>query len=109
MHLDPRIQKAGGYITEHQSRPLRLEQIARASCLSESRLSHLFRSQVGCPIQTYVERLRLEQAKTRLCTRNDSIQEIAEGVGFENAFYFSIRFRKYTGLSPSAFLNKSKM
>ena len=103
VHLDPRIQKAVEYITEHQNQPIRVKQVARASCLSESRLAHLFRSQMGCPVQTYVERLRMEQAKTRLCTRNDSIQETAEAIGFENAFYFSNRFRKYTGQSPSAF------
>ena len=34
-----------------------------------------------------------------------SFKEIAEQLGFRNSLYFSTVFRRYTGLTPTAFRN----
>ncbi|MBC7646764.1 MAG: hypothetical protein H7095_06590 [Pseudopedobacter sp.] len=59
------------------------------SHLSASRFAHLFREQLGVSPQKYTE---VDASKSIIDTaRGDtySIDNIAVGVGFENAFYFS--------------------
>ena len=48
----------------------------------------------------------IEEAKKLLTTGNLRIYEIAESLGFENAFYFSKVFKKAEGVSPREYQNR---
>ena len=48
-------------------------------------------------------RRRLGEAQMRLAATQDSIQAIAEAIGFEDASYFSRIFSKYIGMTPSEY------
>jgi len=101
--LDPRIRKAIDFLTLHIDRPFNLAQTAKHAGLSVSRLSHLFRNQVGQPPRVYAEEQKLRQAAQLLRLTAMSIEEVGRACGFENAFYFSNRFRKWALVSPSGF------
>ena len=101
--LDPRVRRALAFIGNHTHRPLSLARLAAHCDCSESRLSHLFRDQVGMSPVRYHERQRLRRAADLLRATPLSITEVAEEVGFEDAFYFSTRFRKQFGVSPRGF------
>jgi AraC family transcriptional regulator, arabinose operon regulatory protein len=81
--------------------------VANACNLSVSRLAHLFRAQVGLSPMQFLERERLERAKSLLELTPRQVGEIAREVGFEDAFHFSKRFRRWTGSSPRAFRQQS--
>ena len=51
----------------------------------------------------YLQRIRIEAAKTKLEKTRESIDEIALKVGYENANSFRKIFRKNTGLSPKEY------
>lgn len=51
----------------------------------------------------YVNRLRVEQAKTLMRTTAKNISEISFEVGFENIYYFSRTFKQYEGVSPAKY------
>lgn len=51
----------------------------------------------------YVNRYRIELAAERLGTKGESINEIAFDCGFKNPGYFARLFKRYKGLSPSAY------
>lgn len=101
--LDERIRHALDLLAEKLQEPLPLDKLARDCGLSVSRLAHLFREQVGMPPQQYLEELRLQRAAQLLRTTGLRIGEIAAGAGYADAFYFSSRFRKKFGRSPSEY------
>lgn len=98
---DQRTEKVLAYIAGHYAEALDLETLAGEVFLSPSRFSHLFRSQMRQAPMQFLEQYRLERAAEKLLSSRDSIEEIAAGVGFTNAFHFSTRFRLRFGQPPS--------
>ncbi len=101
--LDPRVHAAVDYISTHLAEPLTLAILARACGLSISRLAHLFRRQVGQTPQQFWERRRIERAMHLLQITSQTVKEIAAACGFNNPFYFTLRFKQFTGFSPRAY------
>ncbi len=100
--IDPRVREAMEHCCRHFDRRITLDSLAETVGLSVSRLAHLFREQTGTTPQRFIERQRIGRARQLLEWSAMSIGEIAEAVGFENPFYFSLRFRKSEGISPKA-------
>ena len=88
---------------QHFTQPISLPELAKVCHLSSSRLSHLFREQLDMTPLEFLEVERLERAKKLLELSTLTIQAVAAEVGFNSPFYFSRRFNRYMGLSPSAF------
>lgn len=101
--LDARMQEAIDFICRNVSQKIDLDAIAHAAGLSVSRMAHLFREQVGQTPQRFLEQQRLDRAKQLLAFTSNSIKTIAFELGFENPFYFTLRFKRYTGKSPRAY------
>lgn len=102
-YIDPRIAKAQAYLRQHSSQRVTLKELANVCHLSSSRLSHLFREQVGVTPLEFLDVERLERAKRLLELTSMTVQDIASEVGFENPFYFTRRFKQSTGMSPRAY------
>jgi len=102
-HLDPRIRSTMDFLCAHIDQKITLHHLAERVNLSESRLAHLFRKHVGLTPQRFLELQRLDRAKQLLALTPTSIKEIAYQVGFQNPFYFTLRFKRYTSKSPKAY------
>ena len=98
--MDGRVRAAMDFICGHFHERIDLETIAEAAGLSMSRLSHLFKEQAGTSVQKFLESQRIARAKQLLEFTPRSVKEIAQDVGYDNPFYFSMRFRAATGKSP---------
>ncbi|HVK03949.1 MAG TPA: AraC family transcriptional regulator, partial [Armatimonadaceae bacterium] len=98
--LDPRVRRAMTLLRERLAEPLTVPEVAAAAGLSASRFAHLFREQTGQTPQQYVEGERIARAQELLTFTARSVASIAEDVGFASPFYFTLRFKKRTGLSP---------
>lgn len=98
--LDPRIRQALDYISANLGEPLTVGRIAGHCGLSASRFSHLFRRQTGETPQRYLELQRLNRARQLLEFTQEPIRHIARQVGFENPFYFTLRFKQHNGVGP---------
>ena len=70
---------------------------------SRSRFFELFKSNTGMTPNDYLQRLRLEAARSLLAETSRSVTDIAFEVGFNSSQYFSTVFLQYTGLPPSGF------
>lgn len=101
--LDPRIRRTMEYVCANLAKKHRMENLAQLSGLSISRLTHLFKQQTGQSPQQFIELQRLNRAKDLLTFTPRTIQTIACDVGFDNPFYFTLRFKKHTGLSPKQY------
>lgn len=101
--LDARIQRALDYLDQHLADKLLIDDVAEAVGLSPSRLAHLFRAETGETVQGHLETRRMQLAADLLRRTGFPIKQIAAQCGFESPFYFSQRFRRFSGASPMAF------
>lgn len=101
--LDPRMRQALDVIAGRLHEPITLADVAQAVNLSESRFAHLFREELGQTPQRFIEQQRIERAQQLLERSSLTIADIAQAVGFQNPFYFTLRFKKATGTSPRAY------
>ena len=62
-----------------------------------------FRAIFGCAPVTYMNQLRIDEAKKALMAGSLPIGEIALKNGFEDTKYFTRLFKQDTGMSPSAY------
>lgn len=91
------------YIDQHYAEDVSVEQLVKQFYISPYHLSHMFRHKTGYSLKQYILRRRIGEAQIRLVQTQDSVQTIAEAVGFEDASYFSRIFSKYIGLTPTEY------
>lgn len=100
---DRRIAKAVAFIGERLSGKLVIDDVAAAVGLSPSRLAHLFRQERGETVQGHIELRRMQLAADLLQRTSFPVKQVADAAGFESQFYFSQRFKRWMGVSPSQF------
>lgn len=71
--------------------------------ISESHLSHIFKSVTGYAPIEYLMSCRLSAAKNLLSSSDKSIKEIIDLCGFSDESNFSRTFKKKVGMTPSEF------
>lgn len=71
--------------------------------LNQSYLSTFFKESSGVGLLDYINRVRIENAKTFLKERNTSIADIATKVGYYNSNTFIRTFKKYEGITPGKY------
>ncbi len=101
--LDPRLIAVVEHVGAHLAEPLTVRGLARVAGLSTSRLAHLFVAQLGDSPMHYVEQQRMIAARQLLDLTARSVTEVAAAVGFDDPLYFSSRFSKDSGQSPTAY------
>lgn len=76
---------------------------------NEKYLSALFKDEFGISPSKYVGELRMNMAKKLMQSNPDILlKDVAEMVGFTDAFYFSRVFKSHEGISPSAYMKQQK-
>jgi len=82
------------YIEENYQDGITLSEMAAEFNLSSSYLSNLFHDQTGESFSEYLNMLRLNKAKELLKSTDIKIYQIADQLGFNDAYYFSSWFKK---------------
>jgi AraC family transcriptional regulator of arabinose operon len=101
--VDPRVRNAMDLLSREYAAPFSEQKLARAAGLSPSRLRLLFRASTRTSPRQFQEQRRLQRAQHLLALSRQTIGEIALEMGYENPFYFSLRFKNFTGECPRAF------
>jgi AraC-like DNA-binding protein len=91
------------YIEENFRQELTLNDLASLVYVSPYHLAHVFKEEIGLPPIQYMIHCRIEEAKRLLEHSNLSVREIASVIGYENANYFNLLFKKMTGSPPGKF------
>lgn len=100
------VATALNFIANNLQNHIRLEDIARASFLSPSQLTRLFKAATGCTPYDHLCRQRIEMACHLLRCTDLRLSDIARRLQFADPFYFSNAFKKATGCSPSQYRNQ---
>ena len=98
------IDKVKEFVNQNYKDPeLSLSSAAEFACVSTGYLSGLFKKEAGTNFVKYLTDVRMEKSMELLRTTDMKTYEIAYETGFANPHYFSVSFKKYTGMSPSDF------
>ena len=71
--------------------------------LSRSALAERFRSAMGDTPLNHLRTLRMQKAMQLLAETRQTLEQVAQAVGYQDAFGFSKVFKRTTGQSPRQF------
>jgi AraC-like DNA-binding protein len=92
------------YIHQHFTDPdLSLKQVAKSTGENARNISDSISEQFGCNFKTYINQIRINEAKRLLKESGLSISEIAYKVGFNSPSSFNRVFKSMVEKSPSEF------
>ena len=90
-------------INKHLSDSISVLSIASELFISPNYLSRLFKKVSGEGCNEYIVRKRIEKARYLLEVSSLNSGKIAGMVGYQDINYFSIAFKKHTGMSPTKY------
>lgn len=99
---DVRLEKAIQIMDANLTEPIWISRLANIVGLSERQMERLFQKSLGQSPSTFYMHLRLTSAYSRLIATTDSLEEIADSLGFSSHGHFSRAFKSWYGASPIA-------
>ena len=97
------IEAVHKYIIENFNSKLSLDNLCFLFGFNKTTLCQNFKETYGKTILNYINELKIKEAKALLRSKNESITEISEKLGFESVHYFSRYFKKHTGITPTEY------
>lgn len=101
-----KLKHAKDYVLENLSNPPSLKVISRVAGLNEHQLKTGFKELYGAPVYKFITNHRLDQSRQLLDTRNYSVKEVANHIGYINTSYFIAAFRSRFGITPKQYLKQ---
>jgi AraC-like DNA-binding protein len=91
------------FMQKHLDENISLNDLSKQYNYSVSRFSNLFKQKTGYAPIDYFLQMKMQKACQQLDFTNDSIKMIAFGMGFDDPYYFSKRFKTIIGVSPKKY------
>jgi AraC-like DNA-binding protein len=104
---DDAVVAAAMAFTKENLHSVDIGRVARSVAVSERTLRRMFQEETGSSWRTYLLRARMLRAMALLTSPDQSVQEIARAVGFENSGSFARAFTDYCGQTPTSFRQRS--
>jgi transcriptional regulator, araC family len=95
-----KILHAVAKIKNEFSQKLNMKEVARACDMSESSLYHNFKVVTSLSPIAFQKKIRLEEAKNLLVTKNIGVAQAAFDVGYESPSQFSREYTRMFGMPP---------
>jgi transcriptional regulator GlxA family with amidase domain len=105
-HGDAEILAIQKWLEDNFAEPITLHVLAGRVAMGERTFMRRFKKATGDTPLEYLQQLRIEAARKLLETTFESIDGITRKSGYEDISSFRKLFKKYTGLSPSAYRRK---
>jgi AraC-like DNA-binding protein/mannose-6-phosphate isomerase-like protein (cupin superfamily) len=97
------IDQINRYIWDNFDKDLKLSDLAEKFPYSESHLRLLFRKRMGMSLGTYIQKVKMNRARSLLVSSGLNVSQVAQSCGYDSLYSFSRAFKKTTGLSPLAY------
>ncbi|MHB9754158.1 GlxA family transcriptional regulator [Streptomyces sp. BYX5S] len=97
------------HITRHLDGPLTVADLAAHAHVSERQLTRIFKSELGTTPSAYVESARVERARQRLESSDDTLDRIASACGFGTTDTLVRAFRRQLDTTPTAYRHRFRV
>lgn len=104
-YYSPALMRALDHINSQYAQQITLEDLCAVSGVSKQHLCLLFRRTLSMRPMEYTAKRRIQAAKAMLTSTEKTIEQIADECGFGSESYFCKQFRRYEGITPTAFRN----
>jgi transcriptional regulator GlxA family with amidase domain len=108
-HGDAVVLSAQRWIADNYAVAAPVAEMVRRSRLSSRTFKRRFRAATGETTISYVQRIRVEQAKRALETGSAPIEQISWAVGYEDPASFRRLFKRVTGLTPGEYRRRFQL
>ena len=96
----PQVNAIIAYLHKHYREEITVKAMADYVMMRENYVSGIFKRKTGETMIHYLHRIRIQKAQELLATKDLSISEIVQQVGFVNDNYFNKIFKRVTNLTP---------
>ena len=104
-----RLGNLVAWIVKNLDGDLSVETLARRACMCPGHFVRAFKTVFGSTPTTFVENLRLNEAKRRLDGHGKTLRSVAASVGFANSETFRKAFKRRFGVIPSSYLGDIRL
>ncbi len=98
-----RFADLAAWMHAHLRHDLSVEALAARACLGPRHFTRRFKDIFGTTPATFVEDLRLGEARQRLSMAGQSIEAVARSVGFQSGDAFRRAFERRFGINPTTY------
>ncbi|MGF1760985.1 helix-turn-helix domain-containing protein [Photobacterium sagamiensis] len=103
VQFDESIALAQDWMKRNLSQPMTAQSVAIQCGIPLRTFNRKFKDQIGQSPHQYLQKIRMETAQQLLRDFGMSVQEVAEQVGYKDAYHFSTRFQQEFSLTPSKY------
>lgn len=96
----PKLKSVFHFIEAHYNQPISLTDVAQAAGYSPAYLTHLVQTHTGRTVKRWIIERRMAQARSLLINTAQTVNQIAEAVGYTDVSYFVRQFRQCHNASP---------
>ncbi|UPL49252.1 GlxA family transcriptional regulator [Hymenobacter sublimis] len=105
-HEDEPIKRAQTYIEENYREKITVDQLASMLALGRRNLERRFKKATSNSVVEYIQRVKIEVAKSSLESTRENVNEVMYNVGYTDPKAFRLTFKRVTGLSPKQYRSK---
>jgi AraC-like DNA-binding protein len=105
---EDKIGTVAEYIKANPGGHFTLAELAAKTGLSPNFFCRVFRDIQGEPLFTFINRIKVNEAKRLLAETRLSVKEIAAALGFDNENYFYTLFHRREGISPRIYRKRHR-
>ena len=98
--LSPIVASAIRYISQNYNEPISIKDFCNHFSVNASYFGQLFKKEIGIYFTDYLNQIRINHSIELLKHSSMKIVEIYKACGFTNTSYFSLCFRRQTGITP---------
>lgn len=97
------IRRIHDQLLENLGQRITIEELAKKYLMNTTTLKEAFKAVYGVSIAAHIKEHRMKKAAALLCDTNDTIQQIAQAVGYESQSKFTSAFKDTFQTLPSKY------
>lgn len=105
-HEDEVVKKAQEFIEANFEERITVDQLANMLAVSRRNLERRFKKATSNTLVEYIQRVKIEAAKSRLESSRENVNEVMYKVGYTDPKAFRVTFKRITSLSPVQYRNR---
>ncbi|MFE8697723.1 AraC family transcriptional regulator [Cytobacillus sp. FJAT-53684] len=100
------IERTKEYMDAHYHEKLTIEELSRMANFSPNYFVDLFKKIYGKCVTEYLTDVKIDMAKKLIAKGGMKLKEVATQIGYDDPFYFSRKFKKEIGVSPTEYMKR---